>query len=123
MTGHGSILFHNTASEKITYLISKMMERREIEVNKLKAWGPSSYANITTINLTMLKGGVQGNVIPPELSATFDIRLSVIEDHDQFQSDVSYWHSEKPTYAMMIYVHRLTGGLRKQEETLHKRIQ
>lgn len=89
-TGHGSILFENTTGEKITYLIQKLMERRQVEVAKMKSSNLTSYANITSINLTVLKGGVQGNVIPPELSVTFDVRLAVNADHDEFQSDVSF---------------------------------
>lgn len=47
------------------------------------------YGKVTTINLTILKGGVQGNVIPPELSATFDIRLDVDIDHGEFEAKVN----------------------------------
>ncbi len=88
ITGHGSILFENTTGEKINYLISKFMEKRQIEFDNMKNLNLTSYANVTSINLTILKGGVQGNVIPPELSVTFDVRLSVNADHDAFQNDV-----------------------------------
>lgn len=90
ITGHGSILFENTTGEKITYLISKLMERREIEVQKLIE-ADGVYDNVTTINLTMMKGGVQGNVIPPELSVVFDIRLGVDVDHNEFENDVRHY--------------------------------
>lgn len=40
---------------------------------------------MTSINLTMLKGGVANNVIPAELSATFDIRISINDDVDEFE--------------------------------------
>lgn len=89
VTGHGSILFENTTGEKLTYLIDRLMEKRKIEVAKLNA-ANFDYTNVTTINLTVLKGGVQGNVIPPELSAVFDVRLGVNADHDEFQRDVSF---------------------------------
>lgn len=72
ITGHGSILFENTTGEKMNYLINKMMEYRQTQYENLL--NSTSYANITTINLTVLKGGVQANVIPPELSATFDCK-------------------------------------------------
>lgn len=45
-------------------------------------------ANVTSINLTMLKGGVANNVIPAELSATFDIRISINDDVDEFEQKV-----------------------------------
>lgn len=87
VTGHGSILFENTTGEKIAHLISRLMERRAIEVQKLIE-SDNDYSNVTTINLTVMTGGVQGNVIPPELSVVFDIRLGVDADHDVFEEDV-----------------------------------
>lgn len=88
ITGHGSILFENTTGEKITYLINRFMERRKIEVDNMQNLNLTSYANVTSINLTILNGGVQGNVIPPALSVTFDVRLSVNEDHAVFERQV-----------------------------------
>lgn len=32
--------------------------------------------DITSVNMTMLEGGTQLNVIPPELSAGFDVRIA-----------------------------------------------
>ncbi len=64
------------------------MERRQAEVNNMKNFNLTSYANVTSIYLTILKGGVQGNVIPPDLSVTFDVRLSVNADHDAFEREV-----------------------------------
>lgn len=43
------------------------------------------YGNVTSINLTILKGGIETNVIPAEMSATFDIRISVNTDLDEFE--------------------------------------
>lgn len=37
----------------------------------------------------MLKGGTANNVIPAELSATFDIRVSINDDVDAFEQRVS----------------------------------
>lgn len=90
VTGHGSILFENTTGEKMNYVVNKLMERRKDEVAKLNA-SNSDYTNVTTINLTVIKGGVQGNVIPPELSVIFDVRLGVNADHDEFQRDVIFY--------------------------------
>lgn len=87
VTGHGSILFENTVGEKMNYVVNKLMERRLIEVAKLNATN-YDYTNVTTINLTVIKGGVQGNVIPPELSVVFDVRLGVNADRNEFQKDV-----------------------------------
>lgn len=89
VTGHGSILFENTTGEKMTKLVNNLMERRQLEVAKLNA-SNGDYTNVTTINLTVIKGGVQANVIPPELSVVFDVRLAVNADHAQFERDVKF---------------------------------
>lgn len=47
------------------------------------------YGNVTTINLTILKGGAQINQIPAELSASFDIRVGVSADLDEFDNQVN----------------------------------
>lgn len=45
--------------------------------------------NVTSINLTILKGGIQRNVVPSEMSATFDIRFSIHADPDAFERQAS----------------------------------
>lgn len=45
--------------------------------------------NVTSINLTILKGGVANNVIPAELSVVFDIRISLNTDVDTLKEKVS----------------------------------
>lgn len=102
ITGHGSILFDDTTGEKITYLTSKFMERRKTEFDTMKRLNLQTYANVTSINLTILKGGVQGNVIPPELSVTFDVRLAVNADHDAFQRDVRLISSRRSISLLVI---------------------
>lgn len=47
-----------------------------------------SLFTVTAINLTMMKGGMQENVVPAEMSLTFDIRLAIDVDHDAFEQQV-----------------------------------
>lgn len=68
------MFFDSTAGEKLNHVVGKMTEYRQNEKRKLNEL-KYPRANVTTINLTMLKGGVQSNVIPTEMTATFDIRL------------------------------------------------
>lgn len=72
-TGHASLLIENTAGEKITYLMEKLMKMRRAEVKKSKKGVVPG--KVTSINLTKLSGGIQANVVPPQLNVTFDIRL------------------------------------------------
>lgn len=54
-SGHGSILFNNTPGEKLSYVVNKFMEMREIESWKLNVLR-YPYGKVTSINLTILKG-------------------------------------------------------------------
>lgn len=50
--------------------------------------------DVTSINLTMLDGGCQINVVPPELVVGFDIRLSIHIDIPELEKTVKKWCEE-----------------------------
>lgn len=87
-TGHGSLLLQNTVGEKIKYIINKMGEFRSKEVAKLTNNPELALGDVTTVNLTMLSGGVQNNVVPPDAKLVYDIRLSIDVDHSAFEEQV-----------------------------------
>lgn len=76
--------------EKLDKLLTKMYNFRAEEMRKLNEL-KYPYGNVTSINLTILKGGAQPNLIPAEFSATFDIRVSVNADLDEFEKKVYQW--------------------------------
>lgn len=86
-SGHASILFDDTAGEKLNYVVNKFMEFRKNETIKWKEQN-YPYGNVTSINLTILNGGLKGNVVPPEMSAFFDLRLSINTDWDELEQTV-----------------------------------
>lgn len=86
-SGHGSILFDDTPGEKLSFVASKFMEFRKEELKKLNEL-KYPYGNVTTINLTVLRGGVENNVIPAQMRATFDIRISINTDLEEFEHQV-----------------------------------
>lgn len=92
--GHGSLLHKNTAGEKLRYIIEKMMDFRAHEVDRLERHPEMLVSNVTTINLTMLSGGVQANVVPPELSVTFDMRIAIDVDHQKLEAQLRKWCTE-----------------------------
>lgn len=96
-SGHSSVLFEDTAGEKLNYIIGKFMEFRRGEMRKLKE-SNYNYGNVTTINLTILKGGLKPNVVPPEFSANIDMRLAMNTDWDELDQRVikSSGHTENP---------------------------
>lgn len=88
--GHGSMLIENTPGEKVYYMLDKMMQLRQREAQKLKDNPKLTPGDVTTVNLTMLEGGLQSNVVPSEMRLTFDLRLAIDVDHDAFEEQV--WH-------------------------------
>lgn len=66
------------------------MNWREVEKTKLKN-SDLRLGDVTTINLTMINGGCQINVVPTELSVSFDIRLSINVDINKMREIVQKW--------------------------------
>lgn len=89
-SGHASILFTDTASDKINYVVNKFLEFRREELRKLIEFG-YSYGNVTAINLTILQGGKKANVVPPEFSANFNMRLPINADFDKIEAMVFHF--------------------------------
>lgn len=83
------MLHEKTAGEKIRHIIDRCMDYRAEQVQILKENAELSVGDVTTVNLTILRGGVQVNVVPTTLSAHFDVRLSVNVDHDEFEKMVN----------------------------------
>ncbi|XP_051172765.1 aminoacylase-1-like [Leptopilina boulardi] len=92
-SAHGSMANENTSGEKLYKIIGNFMKFREIENNKLKTLNLKP-GEVSTVNLTMLKGGVQINVIPEELSVGFDVRLAPDVDHEEFRKMIKQWCEE-----------------------------
>lgn len=88
-SGHGSMLLRNTPGEKVNYLMNKFMEFRRTQVHLLENNPELSIGDVTTVNVTILSGGVQGNVVPPVLNFVVDIRVSNSVDLKQFEEMVS----------------------------------
>jgi len=91
--GHGSLLHENTAGEKLHYVINKFMNWREHEKLRMKSCKLNS-GDVTSINLTMVNGGCQINVVPPELTVSFDVRLSIAVDVMTIENTVRKWCEE-----------------------------
>ncbi|XP_055588182.1 aminoacylase-1-like [Uranotaenia lowii] len=92
--GHGSLILQNTAGEKARKLIDRMMDFRRAEEEKLLNNPNLTVGDVTTVNLTMMSGGVQSNVIPAELMVCFDVRLSVTVDIETFTRQLETWCEE-----------------------------
>lgn len=111
--GHGSLLHDDTAAEKLMFVVNKILEWRTAE--KMKLVQGADIGQVTSVNMTMLTGGCQLNVVPPELSAGFDVRLTVDADHRAIEDTIVGWCREAGDGVRMKVVN-------KNEKTLPTRL-
>jgi aminoacylase len=92
--GHGSLLLKNTAGENLHNLLNKFFAYRATQVDKLNSDPELTIGDVTTVNVTMINGGVQSNVVPPDFTIMTDFRLAVDVDHDEFEAMFKRWCAE-----------------------------
>jgi len=92
--GHGSILLPNTAGEKFHFIVNKMMEFRSSQVKMLARDSSLFFGDVTTINMTIVNGGVQNNVVPAMLEVVFDMRIAIDVDLNGLEKQIRDWCEE-----------------------------
>uniref|UniRef100_A0A3Q3EKH7 N-acyl-aliphatic-L-amino acid amidohydrolase n=1 Tax=Kryptolebias marmoratus TaxID=37003 RepID=A0A3Q3EKH7_KRYMA len=72
--GHGSRFVENTAAEKLVILcfVVNSTSHAFFRLNTSECF---TLGDVTTVNMTMVKGGVAYNVIPAEMDVSFDLRI------------------------------------------------
>ncbi|CAG7785755.1 unnamed protein product [Allacma fusca] len=75
-TGHALRFIEDTAAEKLQTVINKMLDLRCKEKKRLESDSNLGMGSVTSVNMTILQGGLQINIVPPELSASFDLRVT-----------------------------------------------
>ncbi|GJQ68633.1 hypothetical protein Trydic_g17180 [Trypoxylus dichotomus] len=94
VTDHTSNLVSNTAGGKMKYMLNKLLNFSKKERRKLLTDTRLIISDVTSIKLTVLKGAIQSNVLPSELRATFDCRIPVTVDHDEWAGTLEKWCKE-----------------------------
>lgn len=92
--GHGSAFIKNSSGERLACFINKVIEFRKSEETKLENGKNMTLGDVTTANFTMCSGGVQVNVVPAELSATFDFRVTPTLPIANFEAMLNSWAEE-----------------------------
>ncbi|XP_051841376.1 aminoacylase-1 isoform X1 [Antechinus flavipes] len=92
--GHGSRFIENTAAEKLHKVVTSVLKFREQENQRLRSNPNLSLGAVTTVNLTILKGGVAFNVVPATMSASFDFRVAPDVDLKAFEEQIQGWCRE-----------------------------
>lgn len=106
--GHASLFLENTAIAKIHFLMKKFLEFRNLEEQRLKNSPELTIGDVTTINITTIHGGIQQNVIPPEITMSVDVRMAITLDNDQFERDVNEWCRQAGTDIHIEYIGKLS---------------
>ncbi|KFD52368.1 hypothetical protein M514_06749 [Trichuris suis] len=104
--GHGSQFIENTAAEKLHYIIGKFFELRKQEKIKLMSNKTLSLGDVISVNLTILKGGIQQNVVPSHFVATFDMRVPPTVDFEALQRQLDQWLEEAGDDVRIEYIHK-----------------
>lgn len=91
--GHGSRFIEDNAAEKFRKVINSFLEFRAQEEKKLKGNACIKLGEVTTVNLTNVQGGslTQFNLVPTELCAGFDIRITPTVDFKEFEDKIKKW--------------------------------
>lgn len=92
--GHGSRFVENTAAEKLRRVINSFLDFREKEKRRLNTSECFTLGDVTTVNMTMVKGGVAYNVVPAEMDVSFDLRIPPTVDLQEFEKQIKTWCKE-----------------------------
>uniref|UniRef100_A0AAY3ZZ01 N-acyl-aliphatic-L-amino acid amidohydrolase n=2 Tax=Denticeps clupeoides TaxID=299321 RepID=A0AAY3ZZ01_9TELE len=92
--GHGSRFVENTAAEKLRSVINSFLDFREKEKHRLNTSECFTLGDVTTVNMTMLNGGVAYNVIPAEMDVSFDMRIPPAVNLQEFEEQIKRWCRE-----------------------------
>ncbi|ESO12051.1 hypothetical protein HELRODRAFT_62927 [Helobdella robusta] len=88
--GHGSMFIEDSAAEKLRSIINSFLDFREKEKER-KEKCCLTQGDVTSVNLTILQGGVQVNVVPDKFVACFDVRVPPSVDLEEFERTISAW--------------------------------
>eukprot|EP00123_Amoebidium_parasiticum_P012560 comp21442_c1_seq2/m.29605 comp21442_c1_seq2/g.29605 ORF comp21442_c1_seq2/g.29605 comp21442_c1_seq2/m.29605 type:complete len:236 (-) comp21442_c1_seq2:120-827(-) len=87
--GHASRLLDDTAMEKLYKVICKCMKFRQEQRDLLDKG--ALLGEVTTLNVTILSGGTQHNVIPSEVKVGIDVRIPPTTTLQDFQKMAEGW--------------------------------
>ena len=87
--GHGSMFIADTAVGKMTKFLNTALKYREEQQRKHS--GGVCISDVNTINIGMIHGGIQANVVPNEFKVTIDCRIRHQEKFTEFKDLLYSW--------------------------------
>ncbi|KAJ3335024.1 adenylate cyclase [Gonapodya sp. JEL0774] len=91
--GHASQFIPNSASVKLHHVISRLLEFRKSEEERMTTGG-LPLGEVTSLNWTITEGGVQFNVVPATMTAKFDIRVPPTVSNEDLVGRIQKWCEE-----------------------------
>ena len=74
--------------------MNKLLGFRDEQEKIYNADDTLTLGDVTTVNLTMMSGGVQMNVVPNEFTVGFDIRITPKTNMVEFEDKINNWVKE-----------------------------
>lgn len=87
--------------------MNKFLQFRANEEQRLKNDSKLTVGDVTTVNVTKINGGIQQNVVPPEITMSVDARMSITIDHEQFERDIHDWCTQVGSDIEIQFVNKL----------------
>ncbi|GFN97463.1 aminoacylase-1-like [Plakobranchus ocellatus] len=103
--GHASAFIENTAVKKLHNVIGYCLAFRDEQEKLYKANPAAGLGAVTTLNVSVLEGGVQPNVVPASMSAIVDMRLPPTITPSEMKAQIRKWCDDAGPdvdYEMMI---------------------
>jgi len=104
--GHGSRFVENNAAIKAQYMMNKLLEFRSSEKARLEGDSNLQLGDVTTVNLNIINGGVQANVVPDKFELTFDIRVTPKISVPELEARIKGWMAEAGEGVELEYIQR-----------------
>ncbi|KAK7503333.1 hypothetical protein BaRGS_00005254 [Batillaria attramentaria] len=89
--GHGSAFIEDTAISKLNKVMNRALQFRAEQEKRLNSDSSLTLGDVTSLNINLLQGGVQYNVVPSEMTAGFDVRITPTVDLKKFEEEITQW--------------------------------
>ncbi|CAJ0951859.1 unnamed protein product, partial [Mesorhabditis belari] len=89
--GHVMEFIENTAMEKLNHFLNSALAYRAKWKKTLESDPNLKLGDVPTINLPIVKGGVQANVIPDKFVLEFSIRVPPTMHFDSIKNEIEGW--------------------------------
>lgn len=85
-------------------LIDRLTDFRQSQIDILNQNPQLTLGDVTSLNVTVIEGGVEVNVVPPEFNASVDIRIDANMDLNGFEQDIQKWCVESGDGIELTYI-------------------